>query len=151
MFHVIIISQSRCITLQQLNILIYHTVVYNLSLLFYFGIWFFVELKQPEIIAHLAKWWRFDVSDAGLVCQRLSLIWSFTQSISLTRKRRIIVIKTTTQRNHMLSIFAMLLKDPIFRYWLLPRFSLISNTDLKDGSNNFVVSYVSRTVLFFEI
>ena len=36
--NVIIISQSRCTTLQQLNNLIHHEVVYNLSPLFSFGI-----------------------------------------------------------------------------------------------------------------
>ena len=51
----------------------------------------------------------------------------------------------------MFAIFALLLKDAIFGYWHLPRFSLMQNTDLKDGSYNFVVSYVLSTVLFVAI
>ena len=56
--------------------------------------------------------------------QRLSLITSLTQSIALTRKRCIIVIKKTIQRNHMLAIFALILEDAIFGYWPLPHFCL---------------------------
>ena len=63
----------------------------------------------------------------------------------------IIVIKKTIQRNHMFAISALLLEDAIFGYWPPPRFSLIPNTDLKDGAFTFVVSYVSSTVLFFSI
>ena len=60
--NVIIISQSRCATLRQLYNLIHHELVYNLSLLLSFGIWFSVELKQSLIIAHLTKSWRLDVT-----------------------------------------------------------------------------------------
>ena len=84
-------------------------------------------------------------------CQRLSLIIPFTQSIALTRKQNIIVIKKTIQRKHMFAIFALILEDAIFGYCPFPRLSLISNTDLKDGSCNFVVSYGSSTILFFAI
>ena len=74
-----------------------------------------------------------------------------TQSIALTSKKCIIVIKRAIQRNHMFAIFALLFEDAIF--WLLtpPRFSLILNTDLKDGSFTFVVSYVSSNIHFFSI
>ena len=40
-------------------------------------------------------------------CQRLQVIKSFNQSIALTRKICIIVIKKTIQRNHMFAIFAL--------------------------------------------
>ena len=52
--------------------------------------------------------------------------------------------KKTIQRNHMFAIFALLLKDAI-----LPRFSLIPSTDLKDGYCNFMVSNVWNIVFFF--
>ena len=90
-------------------------------------------------------------------CQRLSLLYiiitSFTQSKVLTRKRRIIVIKKTIQRNHVTvcHFCIALIEDAIFGYWPLPRFSFVPNTDLKDGFCNFLLSYVSRTVLFFAI
>ena len=45
--HLSLTSQSRCTTLQQLNNLIHHKLVYNFRLLFSFAIWFSVELKQP--------------------------------------------------------------------------------------------------------
>ena len=51
----------------------------------------------------------------------------------------------------MFVIFALLLKEAIFGFWSFPRFSLILNTDMKDGSWSFVVSFVSSTVLFFAI
>ena len=84
-------------------------------------------------------------------CQRLSLIIPFTQPIALTRKLNITVIKKPIQRNHMFAIFALILEDAIFGYCSYPRLSLISNTDLKDDSCNFVVSYGSSTILFFAI
>ena len=49
-------------------------------------------------------------------CQRLSVIKSFTQSIALTRKMCIIVIKKTILKNNMFAIFALLLDDAIFGY-----------------------------------
>ena len=65
------------------------------------------------------------------------------------------MIKTSIQRNHMFGIFALVLKDGIFGYLVnypgLPRFLLIPNTDLKDGSCKLIVSYVSSTVIFFAI
>ena len=51
----------------------------------------------------------------------------------------------------MFAIFVLLLKDAIFSYRPLLRFSPILNTDLKDDAYNFAVSYVSSIVLFFEI
>ena len=60
------------------------------------------------------------------------------------------VIKKIIQETTFV-IFALLLKDAIFGYWPLPRFSLIPSTDLKDGSCNFMVSKVSSTVPFFSI
>ena len=61
------------------------------------------------------------------------------------------MIKKIIQRNHMFVIFALLLEDAIFGYLPPSRFSLIPNTDLKDGSFIFLVSYVSSTVLLFSI
>ena len=61
------------------------------------------------------------------------------------------MIQKTIQRNHMFAIFALLLKDAIFGYWPLPRFSLVRSTDLKDGYCNFMVSYVWSIVFFFAI
>ena len=80
-------------------------------------------------------------------CQLLSLIIhvSFTQSIALTRKQSIIVIeKDYTIKKPLIIIFALILEDAIFGYCPFPRLSLIPNTDLKDGSCSFVVSYGSN-------
>ena len=51
----------------------------------------------------------------------------------------------------MFAIFALLLEGTIFGYWPLSRFEFIPNTDLKDGSCNFVVSNDSSIVLFFAV
>ena len=41
---------------------------------------------------------------------------SLTQQIALTRKRRIVVIKKTIQRNQMFATFVLLLADAMFGY-----------------------------------
>ena len=54
-------------------------------------------------------------------CQRLRVIKSVTQSIALTRKVCITVIKKTIQRNHMFAVFALLLEpeDAFFFFFFL--------------------------------
>ena len=51
----------------------------------------------------------------------------------------------------MFATFELLLKDAMFGYWPIPRFSLIPSTDLKkkDDYCNIMVSYVWSIVFFF--
>ena len=149
--NVIIISRSRCTTLQQLNNAMHHNWPTILALCF---LWETDSQLNWSTHKSLHIYPKDDVLTSvtpAKCCQRLHVIKSFTQSIALTRKMFIIVIKKTIQRNHMFAISALLLEDAIFDYWPPPRFSLIPNTDLKDGSFTFMVSYVSSTVLFFSI
>ena len=126
--NVIIISQSRCATLRQLYNLIHHELVYNLSLLLSFGIWFSVELKQSLIIAHLTKSWRLDVT--GRQWRRLVL-----SAVKLNQIFHTVNMKkahnndqkginppptpTPPSHTHMFAFLALLLKDAIFGYWPL--------------------------------
>ena len=56
------------------------------------------------------------MTPATKFCQGLSLMTSLTQPIALTRKRRIVVIKKTIQRNQMFATFVLILADAMFGY-----------------------------------
>ena len=97
--------------------LVHYKLVYNLSLLFLFGIWFYFEQKQPKIIAHLTNWWRFDVSDASLVLSAVKLNQIFHKINILNMKKA----HNNDQEDHTKKLYVchFCIAFKVYNFWLL--------------------------------